>query len=87
MALNLEKLERMAGGGGSFALWGYATTADAKADVVAAGYFNDAADVLRLNDWVLVQASDGFGITIVNANDGSTVDVADLTVIGAADGS
>lgn len=87
MALKIENLERMAGGGAGFAIWGYATTDDAKADVVAAGYFNAAGDMLRVHDWVFVRATDGHGIAIVNQNASETVDVTDLTAVGGSDGS
>lgn len=87
MTLKVEELERMAGGGAGFAVWGYSSTDDAKAAIVAAGYFNAAADMLRVHDWVLVRATDGYGIAIVNANSGGTVDITDLTAIGASDGS
>lgn len=87
MALNIEKLERMAGGGAGFAVWGYATTDDAKAVVVTAEYFNDASDMLRIDDWIFVRATDGHGIAIVNQNASGTVDVTDLTVVGASDAS
>lgn len=87
MALNIEKLERMAGGGAGFAVWGYATTDDAKADVVTAEYFNDASDMLRIDDWIFVRAADGHGIAIVNQNASGVVDVTDLTAVGASDAS
>ncbi len=85
MALKIENLERMAGGGAGFAIWGYGTSDDAKADVI--GYFNAASDMLRVDDWVLVRATDGHGIAIVNQNASETVDVTDLTAVGGSDGS
>ncbi len=87
MALNIEKLERMAGGGAGFAVWGYATTDDARADIGVAGYFNDASDMLRIDDWVFVRAADGHGIAIVNQNADGIVDVTDLTTVGGSDAS
>jgi len=87
MTLKVEELERMAGGGAGFAIWGYASTTDAVASIVAAGYFNAAADMLRVHDWLLLRGSDGYGIAIVNANAGGTVDLSDLTAIGATDAS
>lgn len=87
MALKIENIERMAGGGAGFAIWGYATTDDAKAAVVAAGYFNAAGDMLRVDDWIFVRATDGHGIAIVNQNADGTVDVTDLTAVGGSDGS
>lgn len=85
MAFNIEELERMAGGGAGFAMWGYVTGDDDLADVTAAGYFDEAKDMLRVDDWVFVKAADGSGIAIVNANASGTVDLSDATQIGAAD--
>ncbi|ANK80084.1 MAG: hypothetical protein TEF_04225 [Rhizobiales bacterium NRL2] len=85
MAFKIEELERMAGGGAGFAMWGYVTTDDDLADVTAAGYFDEARDMLRVDDWVFIRAGDGSGVAIVNANAGGTVDLTDATQIGAAD--
>lgn len=85
MAFKIEELERMAGGGAGFAIWGYVTADDALSDVTTAGYFDEAKDMLRVDDWVFVRATDGSGIAIVNANAGGTVDLTDATQIGAAD--
>ncbi|WP_416899625.1 MAG: hypothetical protein ACMVY4_07950 [Minwuia sp.] len=85
MAFSIEELERMAGGGAGFAQWGYVTAADDLAAVCTAGYFDEARDMLRVDDWVFIKASDGSGIAIVNANAGGTVDLTDATVIGGSD--
>lgn len=58
----------------NFTLWHY-TTADSS--ITTTGYFNNAVDMLRLNDLLIVQTSTG-GIPatkfyIVTGNDGSTV--------------
>ena len=52
---------------GAPTLFTYATT-DALTAVDAAGYFNDAADILRVGDWLFVSSSTTWGIHIVNAN-------------------
>lgn len=71
-----------------FTLWHFATT-DLAADVDTAGYFNGAADMLRVGDMIMANVdTDGTpaaGILLVNANAGGVVDVADLTAVGAAD--
>lgn len=71
-----------------FTLWHY-TTADAAVDVDTAGYFNAASDMLRVGDMIMANLdTDGTaaaGILLVASNAAGTVDVADLTAIGAAD--
>ena len=71
-----------------FTLWHY-TTADAAADVDTAGYFNGAADMLRVGDIVVANVdtagTPGAGLFLVNANAAGVVDVADMTQIGSAD--
>lgn len=71
-----------------FTLWHYATT-DVASDVDTTGYFDDAADMLRVGDMIMANVDTGgtpaAGIFLVNANAGGTVDVADLTAVGAAD--
>lgn len=70
-----------------FTLWHY-TTPDSAAEVDSAGYFNAAADMLRVGDMILANVdTDGTpaaGILLVRANAGGSVDVADLTPVGAA---
>lgn len=62
----------------NFTLWHYVTTDDA---VTGAGYFNKAADMLRVNDLIIANV-DTDGITpvtkfyVVTANDGSSVTIA-----------
>lgn len=48
-------------------LWSYATT-DALTTVDGSGYFNDAAALLQVGDWIFVSSSSTWGIHIVNAN-------------------
>jgi hypothetical protein len=71
-----------------FTLWHY-TTPDTAATVDTAGYFNAASEMLRIGDMILANVeTDGTmkaGIFLVNANAGGTVDVADITSVGAAD--
>lgn len=71
-----------------FTLWHY-TTADIAADVDTTGYFNGAADMLRVGDIIVanvgVGSVPGAGMFLVNANATGVVDVADMTQIGAVD--
>lgn len=69
-------------------LWVYSTT-DTAATVNTAGYFNDAADDLNINDVILVASSTGgtpvLSWMYVNANASGVVDVTDGVVITATD--
>lgn len=69
-----------------FTLWHY-TTIDLATDVDTAGYFNAAADMLRVGDIVVANVDTdgvaGGGMFLVNANAAGVVDVADMTQIGA----
>ena len=71
-----------------FTLWHYATV-DLATEVDTTGYFNDAADMLRVGDIVVANTdTDGTpssGFYLVNANAAGQVDVADMTAIGTAD--
>jgi len=87
MAFQSKNLSVLAYANG-FTLWHY-TTADAAADVDTVGYFNDAAEMVRVGDMVLANVdTDGApasGILLVNANVAGVVDVADLTQVGGTD--
>lgn len=62
----------------NFTLWHY-TTIDNTAAVEGAGYFDNAVDMLRLNDLVIMNIdTDGTPLTrfyVVSGNDGSSVTV------------
>lgn len=87
MALKSKDLSVLSYANG-FTLWHYATV-DTAADVDTAGYFNEAAHMIRLGDMIMANVdTDGTpaaGIYLVNANTGGIVDVADLTAVGSAD--
>jgi hypothetical protein len=68
-----------------FTLWHYKTTADAKAALDTAGYFNDSAGQLKVGDIIIANGSDGAAILVVNANSGTVVDCGDVLAVGAAD--
>lgn len=98
MALNRDRLKKLADGGPGPSLWAYKTD-DAAGTVDGAGYFNDAGDVLKLGDIIFrntvtnIDASnEAFstgGIHIVNARSLSagvfTVDVTNALAYGAVD--
>lgn len=71
-----------------FTLWHYATT-DAATVVDTSGYFNEAADMLRVGDMILGNTdTDGTlasGILHVSSNNGTVVDVDNLTAVGSSD--
>lgn len=85
MAYQSANLELLAGGGAGISIWGYRSSADSKAAIDSAGYFDAAANMLRIGDWLIVNASDGYGISVVNANANGTVDTSDAIAVGAAD--
>ena len=71
-----------------FTLWHY-TTPDAAEDVDTTGYFNLAADMLRIGDMILANTDTGSGfasgILHVSSNSDGIVDVDDLASVGPAD--
>ncbi|CAO3407684.1 hypothetical protein [Azospirillum largimobile] len=71
-----------------FTLWHY-TTRDVATDVDTAGYFNGAADLLRVGDMLLANCAVGSatpaaGVLVVAASANGAVDVANLTPFGTA---
>jgi|TARA_R110002020_G_scaffold274197_4_gene489324 hypothetical protein len=77
------------GGGSGQRLWYYVST-DTVADANTAGYFNDAASMLNLNDLIITVTSTGGTPVIthayVNANNGSVVDITNGVVVTNTDG-
>ena len=71
-----------------FTLWHYSTP-DAANTVDGAGYFNAAAEMLRIGDFILANTGVGgspqHGIFVVASNQSGVVDLADLTPFGNAD--
>lgn len=65
-----------------FTLWHY-TTPDAAAVVDTTGYFNAAADMLRVGDMILANAGVGGaptnGVFAIASNAAGVVDTADMT--------
>ena len=70
-----------------FTLWHY-TTHDVATEVDTAGYFNAAADLLRVGDMLLANCAVGSatpatGVLVVAASANGAVDVANLTPFGS----
>lgn len=70
-----------------FTLWHYKTP-DTAADVDTTGYFNEAASMLRVGDFIFananVEATMESGVFIVATNSGGVVDVANITGFGTS---
>jgi hypothetical protein len=85
MAFKSKDLSVLAYANG-FTLWHY-TTYDLATEVDNAGYFNTACDMLRVGDMIMsnidTDGSPQAGILLVASNAGGTVDVANLTQVGA----
>jgi hypothetical protein len=68
-----------------FTLWHYRST-DSAAEIDTTGYFNAAARMLRPGDFILCNSAVGSapanGVLIVASNDGTTVDVTNLSPLG-----
>ena len=90
MAYSVNGLMLVAGSkaGNAPQVWTY-QSADAIGDIDGAGYFNSAASILKVGDLIYVYSGVGgsaaFGFVVVNANDGSTVDVTNVTTVGTVD--
>ena len=67
-----------------FTLWHYTTADDAAATVAGNQYFNTAVDMLRVGDIILANVTDGAGIFVVASNDGTDVDLTDMTAVGGS---
>jgi len=84
MAFQSKDLSVLAYANG-FTLWHY-TTIDTSLVADTVGYFNAAADMVRIGDMVMANTdTDGAptsGILLVTANAAGVVDVADMTSVG-----
>lgn len=89
MAYSVDGLQPIGGqskAGNAPQMWSY-TSADAIATVNTSGYFNDAADLLKVGDLMYVRDSNTptASLVIVLSNTGTVVDVSDGTTISVAD--
>jgi hypothetical protein len=86
MAYNPSSLSALAYANG-FTLWHYRTP-DLAGDIDTTGYFNEAASMLRVGDFVFANANTGAtvesGVFIVRANAGGVVDVSNIIPFGVA---
>lgn len=84
MAYEPNSLSALAYANG-FTLWHY-RTADIAGDVDASGYFNAAANMLRVGDFIIANTDTGdtnqSGVFIVKSNAGGVVDVSNITAFG-----
>tara|TARA_S200000501_G_scaffold7238_1_gene6387 strand:- start:841 stop:1101 length:261 start_codon:yes stop_codon:yes gene_type:complete len=78
MAFVKADLSLVSYSGNGFHIWHYKSSGDALNTIDAAGYFNDMVSEVNVGDVIFINASNGFGIATVNANDGSAIDVADI---------
>ena len=89
MAYSITGLQPIGGqakAGNAPQMWSY-TSADAIATVNTSGYFNDAADVLKVGDLIYVYDSNTptASLVVVLSNTGTVVDVSDGTSLSVAD--
>jgi len=74
--------------GNGFHIWHYTTT-DATATVDSAGYFNTFINEINAGDVIFASTATGgtpiYGIYSVASNDGTNVDVKDITTFSATD--
>ena len=85
---NLQPIGGQSKAGTAPQMWSYtAPGTDAKADINTEGYFNDAADVLKVGDLIHVWDSSVPTSTLVTvlSNTGTVVDVSDGTALSVAD--
>jgi hypothetical protein len=88
MAFVQSNLSLVSYGGNGFHIWHYTST-DASTVIDGAGYFNDMAKEMNLGDVIFANTATGgtpvYGMFVVSANDGSTVDVNNITTLSASD--
>lgn len=84
--VGLQPIGGQAKAGNAPQMWSY-TTADAIATVNTTGYFNDAADLLKVGDLMYVYDSNTptASLVVVLSNTGTVVDVSDGTAVSVAD--
>ncbi|WP_291295706.1 hypothetical protein [Elioraea sp.] len=75
MPFDVQKLSVLAYANG-FTLWHYRNDADSRAAILAPGYFDSSAHLLRRGDMLLTRSSDSFAILHVTTNTGTSVSVS-----------
>ena len=85
MAFKSQDLSVIAYANG-FTMWHYSSI-DIAGDIDNAGYFNEAASMLRIGDVIFINSDmdnvTATGIATVNQNQNDTVDVANITALSA----
>jgi len=88
MAFNKDNLSLVNYSGNGFHIWHYTST-DASTVIDGAGYFNEASSEMNVGDVIFANIATGgtpvYGIFVVNANSGGTVDVANMVSLSATD--
>lgn len=88
MAFVKADLSLVSYSGNGFHIWHYKSN-DASTVIDGAGYFNDMANEMNVGDVIFANTDvDGtpvYGMFAVNANDGSTVDVANVVSLSGSD--
>jgi len=88
MAFVKSNLSLVSYSGNGFHIWHYTTT-EASTAVDGAGYFNDMANEMNLGDVIYASCATGttpvYGQFAVSANNGTIVDVNNITTLSAAD--
>ncbi len=95
MAYSRENLQRIGPQNrGAPSLFTFVDTGSTIAAIDGSGYFNNAADILKVGDFILVRGSNGQGVTYVSSNTrdltanppvAGVVDVQNLTSVGTID--
>jgi hypothetical protein len=75
MPFDVQKLSVLAYANG-FTLWHYRNDADSRATMLAPGYFDASAHLLRRGDMLLTRTADAFAILHVTTNTGTAVSVS-----------
>lgn len=72
--------------GNAPSIYTYKST-DTQATINSAGYFNALASILKVGDIIFIYdaTTPSLVLSYVNANDGTTVDIADGTTVSATD--
>lgn len=76
MAFTLANFENHAGSGAGVKIWSYDGSADTKATIKGASYFDTAADLLTVGDRIMIHASDADFDAHVSAISAGVVTIA-----------
>ena len=88
MAFIKDDISLVSYSGNGFHIWHYKSN-DLATAIDASGYFNDMAKEMNVGDVIFANTDlDGtpvYGMFVVNANDGSSVDVANIVSLSGTD--